>query len=124
MPSTNVVTQIRKRFWTQRNLTVSVAILLALIVTYGFGVVFEPDGSFLLLLTIGVVVPTLYDEYWPPYDRTWKAVCWIVGASAVASGGFSGLYWTGTELVGLSSLLASTGAFLLTVGGGIALLAR
>jgi hypothetical protein len=124
MPSTNVVTRIRERFWTQRNLTVSLAILLALFLTYGFGVVFEPDGSFLLLLTIGVVVPTLYDEYWPPYDRTWKALCWIVVASAVASGAFTGLYWIGTELFGLSSLLASTGAFLLTMGGGIALLAR
>ena len=124
MPSTNVVTRIRQQFWTQRNLTVSVAILLALFLTYGFGVVFDPDGSFLLLLTIGVVVPTLYDEYWSPYNRTWKAVCWIVVASAVASGGFTGLYWIGTELFGLSSLLASTGAFLLTMGGGIALLAR
>ena len=124
MPSTNVVTRIRQQFWTQRNLTVSVAILLALFLTYGFGVVFDPDGSFLLLLTIGVVVPTLYDEYWSPYNRTWKAVCWIVVASAVASGGFTGLYRIGTELFGLSSLLASTGAFLLTMGGGIALLAR
>jgi hypothetical protein len=87
-------------------------------------VVFDPDGSFLLLLTIGVVVPTLYDEYWPQYDRTWKAVSWIVGASAVASGGFIGLYWIGTELFGLLPLLASTGAFLVTMGGGIALLAR
>ncbi|WP_152041191.1 hypothetical protein [Salinigranum salinum] len=124
MPSTTVLTRIRQRFWTQRNLTVSVAIFLALCVTYGFGVVFDPDGSFLLLLTIGVVVPTLYDEYWPPYDRMWKAVCWIVVASAVASGAFSSLYWIGTELFGLSPLLASTGAFLLTMGGGIVLLAR
>jgi hypothetical protein len=69
-------------------------------------------------------VPTLYDEYWPPYDRTWKAVCWIVGAAAVASVAFSALYWVGAELVGLSSLLASTGAFLVTLGGGVALLAQ
>jgi hypothetical protein len=124
VPSTNVVTQIRQRFWTQRNLTVSVAILLAFFLTYGFGVVFEPDGSFLLLLTVGVVVPTLYDEYWSPYDRTWKAVCWIVVASAVASGAFTGLYFIGTELFGLSSILASAGAFLVATIGGIALLAQ
>jgi hypothetical protein len=97
---------------------------LALFLTYGFGVVFDHDGSFLLLLTIGVVVPTLYDEYWPQCDRTWKAVCWIAGASAVASGAFTGVYWIGTELFGLSSLLASTGAFLVTMSGGVAVLAR
>jgi hypothetical protein len=124
MPSTNVVRRIREWLWTQRNLTVSIAILLALSCTYGFGVVFDPDGSFLLLLTIGVVVPTLYDEYWPPYDRTWKAACWVVVASTVASGTFTSLYWIGSELFGLSSLLASTGAFVLTTVGGIALLAR
>ncbi|WP_161596572.1 hypothetical protein [Salinigranum halophilum] len=45
-----------------------------------------PDGSFLLLLTVGVVVPTLSDEYWSPYDRAWKAVGWVVGASVIASG--------------------------------------
>jgi hypothetical protein len=124
MPSTDVVSRIRQRLWTQRTLTVSVAILLALCGTYGFGVVFDPDGSFLLLLTVGVVVPTLYDEYWPPYDRTWKAVCWVVGAAAVASAAFSALYWVGTELVGLSPLLASTAAFLVTTSGGIAVLTR
>jgi hypothetical protein len=124
VPSTSIVTRIRERLWTQRNLTVSVAIVLALFCTYGFGVVFDPDGSVLLLLTVGVVVPTLYDEYWPPYDRTWAAVCWIVVASAVASGAFTSLYWIGTGLFGLSSLPASVGAFLVTTTGGIALLAR
>jgi ABC-type sugar transport system substrate-binding protein len=124
MPSSDVATRLRERLWTQRNLTVSTAIVAGLLVTYGFGVAFSPDGSFLLLLTVGVVVPTLYDEYWPPYDQAWKAVGWVVGASAVASGVFVSLYWVGSEVVGLSSLAASVGPFLLTTIGGIAVLRR
>lgn len=83
---------------------------------------FGSDGSF-LLLTVGVV-PTLYDEHWPPYDRVSKAVGCVVGVSAVASGAFVSLDWVGTELSGLSPLLASAGAFLLTTIGGIAVLRR
>lgn len=124
MPSSNVATRLHERLWTQRNLTISTAVLVALPVTYGFSVAFDPDGSFLLLLTVGVVVPTLYDEYWPPYDRAWKAAGWIVCTSAVASAAFVGLYWVGTELVGSPSLLASVGAFLLTAIGGIAVLGQ
>jgi hypothetical protein len=95
-----------------------------ILVTYGFSVMFDPDGSFLLLLTVGVVVPTLYDEYWSPYDQAWKAVGWIVGVSAVASGAFVSLYWVGSEVVRLSPLLASVATFLLTTIGGIAVLGR
>lgn len=124
MPSSNVVTRLRDRLWTQRNLTITTAIVVGLLVTYGFSVAFGPDGSFLLLLTVGVVVPTLYDEYWPPYDRAWKAVGWIVGASAVTSAAFVSLYWVGTELAGLSPLLSSAGSFVLTTVGGIAVLRR
>jgi hypothetical protein len=98
--------------------------VVGLLVTYGFSVVFGPDGSFLLLLTVGVVVPTLYDEYGSPYDQAWRAVGWVVGVSTVASGAFVSLYWIGSELAGLSPLLASAGAFLFTTGGGIAVLRR
>jgi hypothetical protein len=124
VPSSDVATRLRDRLWTKRTLTISTAIVVGLLVTYGFSVVFGPDGSFLLLLTVGVVVPTLSDEYWSPYDRAWKAVGWVVGASAVASGVFVSLYWVGSELVGLSPLLASAGAFLVTTIGGIAILGR
>ncbi|WP_380676576.1 hypothetical protein [Salinigranum sp. GCM10025319] len=124
MPSSTVVTRLRDRLWTHRNLTIATAIVVGLLVTSGFSVAFDPDGSFLLLLTVGVVVPTLYDEYWPQYDQGWKAVGWIVGASVVASGAFVSLYWVGTELAGLSPLLASVGAFVLTTVGGIAVLGR
>jgi hypothetical protein len=124
VPSSSVVTRLRDRLWTRRNLTITTAIVGGLLVTYGFSVTFDPDGSFLLLLTVGVVVPTLYDEYWSPYDQAWKAVGWIVGVSAVASGAFVSLYWVGSELVRLSPLLASVVAFLLTTIGGIAVLGQ
>lgn len=124
MPSSDVVTRLRDRLWTKRNLTISTAIGIGLLVSYGFSLAFGSDGSFLLLLTVGVVVPTLYDEYWPPYNQASKAVGWIVGVSAVASGAFVSLYWVGTERAGLSPLLASTAAFLLTTIGGIAVLRR
>ena len=124
MPSSDIAMQLRDRLWTHRNLTITTAIIVGLFITYVFGVTFDPEGSFLLLLTVGVVVPTLYDEYWPPYGQAWKAVGWIVGASVAASGVFVGLYWVGSSLFGLSSLLASTGSFLLTTGSGIVLLAR
>lgn len=124
MPSSSFVTRLRDRLWTQRNLTITTAIVGGILVTYGFSVMFDPDGSFLLLLTVGVVVPTLYDEYWSPYDQAWKAVGWIVGVSAVASGAFVSLYWVGSEVVRLSPLLASVATFLLTTIGGIAVLGR
>ncbi|WP_142860494.1 hypothetical protein [Salinigranum halophilum] len=124
MPSTDVVTRIRERLWTQRNLTVVVAISLGLALTHGFSVVFGPDGSFLLLLAVGVVVPTLYDEYWPRYDRTWKAVGWIGVAAGVVAAAFAGLYWVGTEGLALAELPASAGAFVLITVGGIVTLGR
>jgi hypothetical protein len=124
VPSSSFVTRLRDRLWTQRNLTITTAIVGGILVTYGFSVMFDPDGSFLLLLTVGVVVPTLYDEYWSPYDQAWKAVGWIVGVSAVASGAFVSLYWVGSEVVRLSPLLASVATFLLTTIGGIAVLGR
>lgn len=124
MPSANTATRLRDRLRTQRNATVCTAVLLALPVTYAFGAAFGFDGSFLVLLTVGVVVPTLYDEYWPPYDETWKAVCWIVVASTLLSVAFTILYWVGVRLVALSPLPASTGSFLVTTVGCLALLAR
>jgi uncharacterized membrane protein len=75
-------------------------------------------------LAVGVVVPTLYDEYWPRYDRTWKAVGWIGVAAGVVAAAFAGLYWVGTEGLALAELPASAGAFVLITVGGIVTLGR
>lgn len=106
---------------TQRNLTILVAILVAVPIAYGFRVMVSGadfGGSFLLLMTLAVGVPSAYDEYWPKYDRIWDAVIWIVLACIVATTEFIGLYLVGTELGNLSLhfLRQSVRSSLLTSG--------
>jgi hypothetical protein len=108
---------------TQRNLTILVAILVSVPIAYGFRAVVggaDFGGSFLLLMTLAVGVPTAYDEFWPKYDRTWDAIIWVVAACIVATTEFTGLYLMGTGLGNLSPFLGSTGAFLITHLGNIA----
>jgi hypothetical protein len=76
------------------------------------------------LLTLAVGVPTSYNTYWPSYDRTWKAVAWVIVAAAAATAAFTGLFVAGTKLLALSPFPASIGAFLVTSLGGQLLLAR
>ena len=82
---------------TQRSLTVSAAILVG--------------------------VPTAYDEYWSKYDRARTAVVWTVTACVVATVEFTGFYLLGVELLDLSPLFASVGAFLVTELGNLSWLA-
>jgi hypothetical protein len=95
----------------QRNLTILVAILVSVPIAYGFRAVVggaDFGGSFLLLMTLAVGVPTAYDEFWPKYDRTWDAIIWVVAACIVATTEFTGLYLMGTGLGNLSPFLGST----------------
>lgn len=127
MPSTGAVPRIYAWLTAQRNLTVFVAILVAIPTAYAFHSlvgVGRLSGDFLLLLTLAVGVPTAYDDYWPRYDRTWKAVAWVLAACAVATAEFTGLYLLGREAIGLSPLFASIGAFLVTDLGNLAWLSR
>ncbi len=49
-------------------------------------------GGFLLLVTIGVIVPSVHEAHWPQ-DRSWAAdVLWTVAASAVAIALFAATY--------------------------------
>jgi hypothetical protein len=108
---------------TQRNLTILVAMLVAVPIGYGFRVVVSGgdfSGSFLLLMTLAVGVPSAYDEYWQKYERIGDAVAWVVAACLVATTEFTGLYLIGTEFADLSPLLGSIGAFLITDIGNIA----
>lgn len=126
MPSTSTRNGLAGRMATQRNLTILVAILVAVPAAYGFRTAFGGDGigaSFLLLMTLAVGVPTAYDDYWPQYDRAWLAVAWVLVACVVATAEFVGLYLLGTEVLGLSPLVASVGAFLVTDLGNLAWLA-
>jgi hypothetical protein len=125
MPSTSMSSNVPDWMTTQRNLTILVAILVAVPIAYGFRVMVSGadfGGSFLLLMTLAVGVPSAYDEYWPKYDRIWDAIVWVVAACVVATTEFIGLYLVGTELGNLSPFPASIGAFLITDLGNLALL--
>jgi len=126
MPSTSTHNGLAGRVATQRNLTILVAILVAVPAAYGFRSAFGGDGlggSFLLLMTLAVGVPTAYDNHWPQYDRKWIAVGWVIAACVVATAEFVGLYLFGTAVLGLTPLVASVGAFLVTDLGNLAWLA-
>ena len=122
MPSTRFVSRVTDWVTSQRNLTIFVSILVAFPATYTFQSLVSESasaGSFLLLITLAVGVPTAYDEYWPHYKQTWKAVLWILAACLIVTIEFSGLYIVGTEYVNLAPLYASTGAFLVTDIGNL-----
>ena len=123
MPSTSTSPNVADWMTSQRNVTILVAILVAVPVAYGFQMVVSGanlGGSFLLLMTLAVGVPTAYDEYWPKYDRTWNTIVWVVVACVVVTVEFTGLYLIGTGPGNLSPLFASVGAFLITELGNLA----
>jgi len=123
MPSTSTVNRTYNWTTTQRNLTIFMAILVAVPTTYGFQSMVSGGGSagdFLLLMTLAVGVPTAYDEYWPQYNQTWKAIAWVLAACFLVTIEFVGLYLIGTDYVGFSPFYASIGAFLVTDLGNFA----
>ncbi|WP_435183950.1 hypothetical protein [Halobellus sp. EA9] len=124
MPSTNSRSAIYRWATAQRQLTIFAGVAAALPAAYAFRSAYgSGPGSFLLLVTLGVVVPTAYDEYWPAYDRAGAAVAWILVACAVAATAFVACYLVGTEAAGLGSTPSAAVAFLATDLGGFALLA-
>ena len=123
MPSTSVVSRVTNWATSQRNLTIFVSIFAAFPLSYAFqsiGSESASAGSFLLLVTLAVGVPTAYDEYWPQYDQMWKAIGWILIACIVVTIEFISLYIVGTEYINLTPLYASAGAFLVTDLGNLA----
>jgi hypothetical protein len=125
MNSTSTIPHIRDWITSQRQLTIVTAIVVALPTTYAFQSVIGGDpfaGSFLLLMTLAVGVPSAYDEYWPQYDQTWKAIAWILVACVVAAVEFTGLYLVGTAAVDVA-WVAPVGAFFITYLGDLLVLA-
>ena len=115
MPSTSTLGTIRERATTQRNVTILTAILVAVPVAYAFHLWSDAQqGEFLLLMILAVGVPTAFDDFHGPFDRTWKALLWILAACAVVTVEFVGLYVVSTDALGQSPFLASVGAFLVT----------
>ena len=124
MPSTEIVSATRKWITAQRQLTIVTAIAVALPTAYAFQSWSGAAGSgFLLLLTLAVGVPTAYDEYWPTYDRTWKAVSWVLVSCAAATVEFAGFFLAGTTVLALTPITSAVVAFLVTNLGTVALLA-
>ena len=114
MPTTETVARLLGRATTQRNVSISTAIVVAVPLAYAFTLTFGYQGSLLLLLTLGLGVPTAYDDYWPAYDETRKTVVWVIVACGIAAVEFTGFYVIATAPLGLSSFVGSIGAFLLT----------
>lgn len=125
MAATSTVATIRNWVRAQRQVTILTAILVAVPTTYAFQSAVDGDafaGSFFLLMTLAVGVPSAYDDYWPHYDQTSKAVVWVLAACAVAAVEFTALYLAGTALIDIS-WVAPVGAFLVTHLGNLAVLA-
>lgn len=123
MPSTSLVSRITNWTTSQRNLTIFVSILAAFPLSYAFQSIVSESastGSFLLLVTLAVGVPTAYDEYWLHYEHTWQAIGWILLACLVVAIEFVGFYVVGTVYVDLPPIYASTGAFLVAAVGNLA----
>ncbi|AQL41897.1 hypothetical protein BV210_03835 [Halorientalis sp. IM1011] len=120
MPSSS--TDTRSSLWdratAQRNVVIYVAILVAVPTAYGFHTLVDAAaGDFLLLMTLATGVPMTYNNYWPAYDRTWKAVGWVLVTCTLATGVFTGLYLAGTDLLAVAPFPASAGAFAVTFLG-------
>jgi len=110
---------------TQRNLTILTSILVAVPTAFVFQIQVaegELAANFFLLMTLAVGVPSAYNDYWPQYDRSQKAIAWVLVAAVVATIEFTGLYLLGTEFMSLSPTVAAIGAFLVTDLGNLALL--
>ncbi|WP_265108428.1 hypothetical protein [Halosolutus halophilus] len=113
MPTTGARSRIREWATTQRTITTLTAIVVAIPTAN----VFQSNtdgiaGRFFLLTALAVGVPTVYEDHWPKYDRTRKAVVWILVACAQTTIAFTALYVAGTVIAGAPSVLAAIGAFL------------
>lgn len=109
----------------RRNATILAAILVAAPVGYAF---FQTVGGtaagYLLTVTLGVGVPSAYDDYGPAEATVAAAVGWVLAASAVATVVFVGVYLAAVGQFGASPLLAAIAAVGVTdLGGLLALLA-
>jgi hypothetical protein len=121
MPSTSNGKSLLDRALSQRNVTIYTAILVAVPTAYAFHVWSGAEGGdFLLLMLLAVGVPTAFDDLWSPYDRTWKAVAWVLAACGVAAVEFVGLFVICRDVLSLSPFLASVGAFVWTTAMNLA----
>jgi hypothetical protein len=104
-------------------LVVLVAIVLAVpIAGYTTMRGFQFAGVFLLLTSIGISVPRVYEQYWSVEYRVAGAIGWTIGAGLVTTALFIGSYQLFVAV--LNPTNSAVAAFLLTsvvqFGGAIA----
>lgn len=120
MPAARRFADLRDRCTTPRNVAVLAAVAVAIPAAYGLHAAFEAEqGEFLLLLALGVDVPTVHDQY-GPQERVLAAVAWTIGACAVVGAGFVVVFVAALSVT--SSFFASAAAFLLAYLGPLAVL--
>jgi hypothetical protein len=112
MSSSKPTPNVLDRATSQRNVSIYTAIAVAAPTAYAFNIAFTYEGSFLLLMTLAVGVPTAYDDYGPAYDRTLGTVGWVLVACGVAAAEFVGFFVIATESLALSPFIGGIVAFL------------
>lgn len=127
MPSTSILDRFSTYLTSQRNIVIFVSILIAVPIAYGFQATIgqgEQASGFLLLMMLAVGVPTTYNDHWSAYDRTWKAIGWVLVASVAVLLQFGALYAIGTMVLKVSTFAAAVGAFLITSLGDLLVRSR
>lgn len=116
MAASGALSRLFARVRTVRNLVVAVAVVLAMPTGLYIGSVTGESGvGFLLLMVVGVAVPSAYDRRWHErFPDPVEAVAWTVAACAVSTTVYVGFYLLGRTAVG--DLLAATVAFVCAWG--------
>jgi hypothetical protein len=101
----------------------NVSILTAIVVAIPATLLVETraDGEglgLLLLIAVGVVVPTMYRQQWPHHESVGGAVAWTVAASALVGAVLLGLAALLRTYVGLGGFASAALAFLVVGLGG------
>lgn len=107
----------------------NVSILVAIVLAVPTGLLAETwlhwEGlGFLLVLALGVMVPTAYRRQWPGHRSTAGAPAWTVVACAIAATVTVGLTTLGGTYGGQSEVIAAVVGFLVVALGGPILLYR
>lgn len=107
----------RERIVTDLTSTNTLVILVAIVLAVpiaGYTAMsgIEFAGGFLLLLSIGVDVPDVYERYWPVEYTPVGAIAWTIAMGLVTAALFIGLYQL--FVIGMETISAAVAVFLLT----------
>lgn len=120
----SLLARFRRELFSRQSLVILVAIVVAVPVA---GALYEYTGDFaagfLLLVLLGVEVPSTYERRWPiAYESTVAIVAWTLGACALVAGAFLALYLAASAF--LSRPLGAVVAFVLATVAEIAVARR